>query len=285
MVIFPGVIRQPRFAFARGIPILTGMVIFLYGPDDYRRTEKKRALIAEFVKKRSDLGVAEFDFEEKDAPAAAEGFLRTQSLFAAPKLAVIGNAFEMDAKALAKLLKPFLETKDATLLIAEKDKPVKVLAFLLEKPAFTQEFKALAGAEWLAYVRTAAKERGADLAPAAAQFLANVFQSDTWGLVTELEKLAGMQGAKPIDRADLAQFDLEVAPNYWGLMNGLKSLDMKNRLYAFESMLALGDPAAKIFNILAAQWQEKTPHMAEYDLAVKSGKVDYEEALVDLLVS
>jgi hypothetical protein len=68
-------------------------------------------------------------------------------------------------------------------------------------------------------------------------------------------------------------------------MNGLKSYDLKNRLYAFESMLALGDPAAKIFNILASQWQEKIPHMAEYDLAVKSGKVDYEEALVDLLIS
>jgi hypothetical protein len=50
-------------------------------------------------------------------------------------------------------------------------------------------------------------------------------------------------------------------------------------------MLAANDPPAKIFNILASQWQEKTPHMAEYDLAVKSGKVDYEDALVDLLIS
>ncbi len=265
------------------------MIIFLYGPDDYRRTEKKRALVAEFVKKRSDLGVAEFDFEENDAHAAAGEFLRAQSLFATPKLAVIANAFAMEAKSLAKFLMPFLEAKDRTLLIAEKGKPVKALAFLLEKPAITQEFKTLAGAEWLAFVRTAAKERGAALAAPAAQFLANVFQGNSWGLVTELEKLAGLSASRPgvgsISRNDLAQFDLEVAPNYWALMNGLKSFDMKNRLFAFESMLALGDPAAKIFNILAAQWQEKTPHMAEYDLAVKSGKVDYEEALVDLLVS
>ena len=88
-----------------------------------------------------------------------------------------------------------------------------------------------------------------------------------------------------IDKKDLDVFDFEVAPNYWGLMNGLKSFDIKNRLYAFETMLAGNDPPAKIFNILASQWQEKTPHMAEYDLAVKSGKVDYEEALVDLLIS
>ena len=123
------------------------------------------------------------------------------------------------------------------------------------------------------------------------QFLADVYQGNNWGVITELQKLASFAGgtdganAAPIDKKDLNVFDLEIAPNYWGLMNGLKSYDLKNRLYAFESMLALGDPAAKIFNILASQWQEKIPHMAEYDLAVKSGKVDYEEALVDLLIS
>lgn len=274
------------------------MIIFLYGPDDYRRTQKKRAVIAEFVKKRSDIGLEMFDFESRNAPAAAEQFLRTQSLFDAPKLAILENAFELETKQLSRFLKPFLDAKESTVLISEKDKPVKALAFLLEKPAISQKFETLAGAEWLAFVKTSAKEQGVDLAPAAAQFLANVFAGNTWGLMTELEKLAGLSGVhadtahitgkaagKLIDKSDLAAFDLEVAPNYWALMNGLKSFDMKNRLYAFESILALSDPPAKIFNILAAQWQEKTPHMAEYDLAVKSGKVDYEEALVDLLVS
>ncbi len=269
------------------------MIIFLYGPDEWRRTEKKRAIVAEFVHKRSDLGVAEFDLSLKEGFQATEEFLRAQSLFSAPKLAIIEQVFEAESKALAKFLVPFLDATDATVLISEKSKPVKALHFLLEKPALTQEFETLVGAEWLAFVRAQAKARGANLAPPAAQFLANVFQGNTWGLVTELEMLAGLSTARaargkdaaPLDMGDLIEFDLEVAPNYWALMNGLKSVDMKKRLYALESMLALADPPAKIFNILAAQWQEKTPHMAEYDLAVKAGKVDYEEALVDLLVS
>jgi DNA polymerase III delta subunit len=115
--------------------------------------------------------------------------------------------------------------------------------------------------------------------------LGTVYGGNTWGLITEIEKLAGFKNGAVIDKKDLDVFDLEVAPNYWGLINGLKNYDIKNRLYAFETMLAANDPPAKIFNILASQWQEKTPHMAEYDLAVKSGKVDYEEALVDLLIS
>lgn len=267
------------------------MIIFLYGPDDYRRSEKKRSIIAEFSKKRSEIGLGIFDLEEKTAPENLGEFLRTQSIFETAKLAVLENAFELEAPKLAKLLKPFVEEKNITILIAEKDKPVKALAFLLEKPSLAQKFETLAGAELAAWIMTEAKKNGVALTAAATQFLASVYAGDTWGLVTELQKLAGLTAAsgggvpKMIDKKDLNALDLEVAPNYWGLMNGLKSFDMKNRLYAFETMLVGNDPPAKIFNILASQWQEKTPHMAEYDLAVKSGKVDYEEALVDLLIS
>jgi DNA polymerase III delta subunit len=262
------------------------MIIFLYGPDDYRRSEKKRSIIAEFAKKRSEIGLGVFDLEEKTAVENLGEFLKTQSIFEAAKLAVLENAFELDAPKLAKLLKPFVEIKNSTILIAAKEKPVKALAFLLEKPTISQKFEALAGAEFVAWTLAEAKQNGVALTPAAAQFLTSVYAGDTWGIITEIQKLSGFGApGKIIDKKDLNVFDLEVAPNYWGLMNGLKSFDMKNRLYAFETMLASNDPPAKIFNILASQWQEKTPHMAEYDLAVKSGKVDYEEALVDLLIS
>jgi len=127
------------------------MIIFLYGPDDYRRSEKKRSIIAEFAKKRSEIGLGVFDLEEKTALENLDGFLHTQSIFETAKLAVLENAFELDAPKLAKLLKPFLEEKNITILIAEKDKPVKALAFLLDKPVLAQKFEQLAGAEWAAF--------------------------------------------------------------------------------------------------------------------------------------
>jgi DNA polymerase III delta subunit len=267
------------------------MIIFLYGSDDYRRSEKKRSIIAEFSKKRSEIGLGVFDLEEKTALENLDGFLHTQSIFEVAKLAVLENAFELDAPKLAKLLKPFVEEKNITILIAERDKPLKALAFLLDKPVLAQKFETLAGAEWAAFIQVEAKKNDVKLTAAATQFLGTIYNSNTWGLITELQKLRGFGAqdknavAKLIDKKDLDIFDFEVAPNYWGLINGLKNFDIKNRLYAFETMLAANDPPAKIFNILASQWQEKTPHMAEYDLAVKSGKVDYEEALVDLLIS
>jgi hypothetical protein len=68
------------------------------------------------------------------------------------------------------------------------------------------------------------------------------------------------------------------------MLMGIRSSDMRNRLSALEMLLATGDPPPKIFNILAAQWREKTREMAEYDFAVKSGKLEYDDALLALVL-
>ena len=83
---------------------------------------------------------------------------------------------------------------------------------------------------------------------------------------------------------DLDEFDLEIAPAYWPLLMGVRSPDLRNRLAALERLIASGDPPAKIFNILASQWREKTHQMAEYDFAVKSGKLEYDDVLLALVL-
>src|SRR5581483_2760574 len=133
------------------------MIIFLYGPDEYRRREKKRELIAEFTKKRSDLGLATFDLAAAGALDRFEEFSRSRSLFDPAKLAIFENAFELAAAELAKLLQPFIADKGITILVSEREKPVKALAFLLEKPTVAQKFENLTGAEWLQFLAAEAK--------------------------------------------------------------------------------------------------------------------------------
>jgi DNA polymerase III delta subunit len=265
------------------------MLIFLYGPDDYRRLQKKKNFIAEFIKKRSESGVAVFDFAEKEAVGRFEEFIANQSLFEPAKFVAIENAFEVEAKQLAKLLKPLAEHKLVTVLLSEREKPVKALGFLIEPPSLFQKFEQLEGPSWVVFLVAHAKTLGLTLGASAAQFLAAVYQGNTWGLVTELQKLSSWPPSAPssksaVERSDLDAFDLEAAPNYWAILNALKSADPKMRLYALEKMLALNDPPAKIFNILASQWQEKIPQIAELDFAVKSGKLEYEEAILELVI-
>lgn len=225
------------------------MFVFLYGPDDYRRIKKKNGIIAEFEKKHSGLALGTFDFALEGATDALSAFVRSGSIFETAKLAVVESAFEVEPAKLSKLLKPLATDKGTTILIAEKEKPVKALAFLIEKPSLSQKFENLEGAEWTAFIKAEAKGLGFALADDAVQFLATVYQGNAWALVTELQKLAALAaaGKATIGKKDLDVLDLEVAPNYWGLLNGMKSLDARTRLYALEKLFAINDPAPKIF--------------------------------------
>src|SRR5258708_5197323 len=156
------------------------MIILLYGPDDYRRIQKKNWFIAEFEKKHSSLGFGSFDMEGEGVADTFTEFTRNQSIFENAKLAVLENAFEMDAPKLAKLLKPLIEDKSTTVLLCESGKPVKALAFLLEKPSLSQKFDDLEGAAWGSFIDTEAKRFGLTLAPDATQFLGTVYQGNSW---------------------------------------------------------------------------------------------------------
>ncbi len=258
------------------------MIIFLYGSDDYRRMQKKNDFIAEFSKKRSAQGIGVFDLAEDDARLKLEEFLLNQQLFTEAKFAVLYNAFEIPAAQLAKTIWPFAESKATTVFISEKDKPVKELAFLMKKPVMFQEFNNLTGPFFERFVLDEAKKNGTILDAAAARHLAAVYAGNSWGLITELAKLAAFKSR--IARQDLDTLDLEVSPIYWPTLMGTRSPDVRNRLFALETLIAIGDPPAKIFNILASQWREKTNEMAEYDFAVKSGKLEYDDALLALLL-
>ncbi|MBI3589334.1 MAG: hypothetical protein HY093_02905 [Candidatus Liptonbacteria bacterium] len=290
------------------------MIIFLYGADDYRREQKKREILLEFKKKRSDLGVGYFDLAEEGGFLRFQEFLISQSLFQVAKMAVLENSFEVTSdpdkkskisngagklKELKRILEGVLENKNITVLMSEKDKPVKALDFLLkkpirqdqDKPVTTQEFKFLEGREWESFILKEAERLDAKITPAALRFLGNVYQNNTWGLVTELEKIQHLgnlsHGSGPrveIDVRDLEDLGVEQAPNFWSLILGFKSRNVAQRLWALEKVLGTNDPPAKIFNILAYQLPDKLRDLARYDLMVKSGKLEYEEVLLDLAI-
>jgi len=263
------------------------MLIFLYGPDDYRRKGKERFYLAEFKKKHSHLGVGKFDLAAEGVFESFQEFVRSQSLFEPVKLVFLENCEEVTEsmhKTLTQELKPFTEHKETTIILSFIKKPVAAFASLMKKAFAVEAFEHLAGHEWEMFVRREAKNQNVKLADDAVRFLSEAYQGDTWRLVTELQKLASLE-RPTIDRKELEKFDIEIAPNFWELLNGLKSGNIKNRLAALEQMFVEGEPAGKIFNVVAYQLPGKLSEMARYDVLVKSGKMDYEEALLDLALS
>lgn len=256
------------------------MLIFLYGPDDYRRDKARKEITARSQKTHGGARPSVFNMENKDEVDSFEAFIRNQPIFETSKSAILENAYVADPVVLAKLLKPLVTDKNTNVLLSERKKPPKELGFLLDDSVRVLEFDNLAGSEWAAFIKAEAKAFGMTLDDAAVRFLGDVYEGDSWALVTELQKLASFKLS--IARKDLDLFDLLIAPDYWSLINGMKSHDMRNRILALEKIFSINDSAAKTFNMLASQWREKTAQMAEYDFAVKSGKLNYEEVLLAL---
>lgn len=259
------------------------MVIFLHGPDGYRRQQKQDFYIREFSKKHSSSGIAQFDLAEARGLENLSSFLKNQSMFDPVRLAVLEGAFEIDTKTLAEILSPLLKSERTHVLVSEEGKPPKPLAFLTKKSSVVKDFPSLSGAEWKKFVTECAEENGVTLSPAALLLLAEAYEGDSWRLVTEFMKMRDLPGST-VGEKELGSLEIEVAPEFFGLLQGVRAPRVERRLSSLSELLLRQEPGAKIFNILSSFWTEKSDDLAKIDIAVKSGKTEYEEGLLSLVL-
>lgn len=249
------------------------MVIYLYGPDAYRRTEKAKSILTEYEKKHSRLNIGRFDIEEKGAQEKCAEFLSNISLFEPTKLAVLSHIEDVDKK-FNTVLKGLLDDAIITLVILAEKKLGKDWSWL-QKAKLSQEFEHFEGAQYLAWAGREAETRGAKLDRTSLGALCEAYIDDSWGLITELEKIAlgGVLGKH-----------LSI-PDFFPLVQRVKGgKSVSERLSALGYALEGEDPAA-IFNVAAslADAGQKVV-FADYDVMVKSGKLEYEEALTDFVL-
>jgi DNA polymerase III delta subunit len=254
------------------------MIVLLYGADAYRRDARRAFYEREFAKKYGVRPEA-LDLAEAETYALANA-AGERSLFSPRKLIVLSNPYELEPKKLKPLLEPFLESKDLHLLIVAPKKPVKALEVLLKAPVKAEEFDHLEGAAWAKFAKEEAQKRNVKLSEPALKLLLEAYEGNSWGLITELEKLANAPAL--LEPEDLFSMGLEIAADSFPLIQGLKSSSPAGRLKALATLFAMHEPGAKIFNILAALWPQNAPRFAAYDKEIKFGRMDYEEALTDL---
>lgn len=254
------------------------MIILLAGPDSYRRTTKEKEIIEVYRKKHGTISDDRFDFSQDAELEDLEAFLVNRSMFDDSKLAVIDSPTKAPA-GLVKILKTYFDSSPATTILVVFDTdPTAAFKFLKDKPAIYQDFPILGGKALSLFIQTEAVNRGLKLKSETIQELAQAFEGDSWSIVTELDKLQ-LSGGKTLD-VD------KPAPEYFELINTLKySRDIKSKLVALESILSdRKDDAARVFNSIGyrARDPKEAELLANYDVAVKSGKLDYEEVLLDL---
>ena len=191
-----------------------------------------------------------------------------------------------------------------------------------------EEFTELTGQKLKLFIQKKSKEIGINLNPDALDFLVSIFKSNTWALMTELQKirwlapldpagpgleagdeksassepskktifldgdLTGLAPETKTASPDLAKLrevvNYSLDDNSFPLINALGyEGDLGQRLITLERLFQMREEPVKIFNILASRTYlsfEDLQKMADYDIMVKSGKMEYEEVLLDLIL-
>lgn len=259
------------------------MLILLYGHDSYRRIEKKRGAIAEFVKQHPAAVVQSFDFGNNEDNEDFADYVGSQPLFGGgAKLAVV-DGISWDAPVrLRKIFERSVGSADTAVLVSSASKPPqKEWGFLLKKSVSALEFEYLEEEAWKKFLRGEAEKAGVALSAGALERLAASYEKNTWGGVTELARLAGLQ-KKEVSPDDVEA--AEAAGEVFPLALSFKSASPAARSAALEKILSRGESLQSIFFLIASLLSNKTK-FAAYDAAVKGGKFEWEEALLDLALS
>ena len=267
------------------------MILVLYGSDNYRRSKKINSIVYEFIKKHPRASVRNFDFSylPEEELAEFQGFIKNQSLFESAKLGVLRNSLAEcgNRRALKKLFEEAMNSEAATLVLSEEKSIPKEFSFLKEAKNLghvkLQEFAILDEEQLVAYIRKEAETRGVNLDAFAQRILVEKFKNDTWGLMTAIEKLSLFD--KPSFGGEIADIlDIYEENNFFNCIGQMAHGDLQTKISTLERLLAEKGDGAKIFNVLAYQKKEHIVQFADYDVAIKSGKIDYEEALLDFVL-
>lgn len=256
------------------------MIIYLYGPDSYRRGEKAKYIINEYKKKHSVFTVQSFDLGDVAERGAFRDSLTAQSLFDPFLFVVATNAFPSitdSEKEFVPLLKNVSGAARVVVLFAADEVPPQAFGFLAEKPATVQSFPTLSLGEFEVFVAAEAAKLGAKFTPSLIAQVARIFAPDSWRAVSEIKKIALMgEGVAEVGVDSIKKIDF-----FQSILALRRTGAPRMTLPVLERMLGQEDHAA-IFNVLASQvLLTDKARFADYDVAIKSGKLEYELAITD----
>ncbi|MEK7640620.1 MAG: hypothetical protein AAB389_01335 [Patescibacteria group bacterium] len=250
------------------------MLIYLYGPDAYRRSQKLREITKQFTDKHSALSVKRFDLTEPEEMDHLKDFSTAQSLFDTAKFGIIYGISEREPKEVDNILKIADESKEMSLVVITDKALPKPFKIFSKESVVKQSFEALAPAQLSELIKKESDSRGLKLDAQVLRGLAEKYASDTWGLVNEIDRLA-LGGSHQ---------DVLREVDFFSSLNAFaRSGSATTRLPLLEHLLNSEDPA-KVFNVLASISPKKSL-MANYDVAIKSGKLEYEEVLTNIAIS
>lgn len=260
------------------------MTILLSGADSYRRGQRLREVVRQFLAKYPGVGVLRFDASlDADVSDRLREALGSSSLFSPRTLAVVTDALALPAGELSALVEKSAQSEVHHLVLTvDTDSVPQSHARLAATDVKQEVFSLLRGDAWRAFTAREAAARSLALSPQQAELLSRVLAGDSWALATELDTLAAtppeLRGAR---LAEVSALFREPTSLQWGDLRSLVGGSYPNRLRLLARHDAGGDAAAKTFAMAAYLANPRTA--ADADAAIKAGQWNHEEALLALV--
>jgi DNA polymerase III delta subunit len=271
------------------------MVIYLYGPDHYRRQEKLNEYVERYKNKYAS-GASIFYLDKEEDWVKFKDFCKSQSLFEASKLGIIfsaggGNFNKLEKSVLKEfisLIKENLENKNRILILNDENEPSKDFLFLLKKPVIFHKFENLKGIELKKFLDLEIKKRKIEMDADSKNLFLLIAGQSIWDMIMELDKLS-LLNEKRITKKILEKYiDFSPVMDIFSNLNKIRAAhNIGSRLAILEDLFSNNNDPAMIFNMMATSpylTKEQKIEMADYDAAVKTGNLEYDDVLLDMML-
>jgi DNA polymerase III delta subunit len=244
------------------------MIIFLYGEDSFRSSQKILEIKEKFLKyDQSGSGLSIFDYEEGDFKTKLLDVLELPNLLSPKRLVIFKNLIfagtEEEQKEVLNYLKKnnsLVEDKDLVVVFSENSLPKKTNALfkILDKNAKSQNFEKMAGVKLDQWVLKRMKELDpkASISRTALEKLVAYSGGDTHMLNSEMQKLANFAGEKMIGDSDVDEIvNSNFNFNIFNTIDALGSNNKKEAARLLHEHLKRGEDPFYIFSMFVYQFR------------------------------
>ncbi len=231
------------------------MIYLLYGPDDYRLSQKLHEITNEyFAKYGSSLSFEKIDLQEKDENFFWN-YLNQSSLFISRKLLVVENAFLNTGfkRSFPKKAKEISYLEHILIFIEKKEiKPTDSFFVFLKENGKAQEFPILTGEKLRVFANKLFVQFGSNITEKALKDLLSQTGNNLWLLSNEIQKLSCFK--KEITEKEIF---LLVKPNIeveiFKTIDALVLRNKKEALRVLQKFIGSGESLFYLLSMMAYQ--------------------------------
>ena len=245
------------------------MIIFLYGEDTYRSSQKLQQIKDKYIKEvdKSGLDLSVLDgatlkFEEFNQHVKASPFMARKRMVIIRNLISENKSKEIQ-KEVVELLNQESQTPDQDNILVfwedtdhSKTKSKNALWDRLIKEKFAQEFKPLTPTQLNTWITKEFQKRNAKIEKNAIPLLAATVGNDLWQMTNEIEKLINFRQDKIIASSDIenlvkAKYDDDI----FKMVDALGNKNKKQALKLISDQIHLGSNEMYLLSMLIRQFR------------------------------